>query len=411
MAMLNNDLINEESKKFMQKMMNALQDNDAEQAAAALQEMQNSICQIIEQEFEQYKGVGDMDVLQERGLRKLTSEENEWYQKFIGAVKTGTKQEITNLTSAMPITIIDRVISDMKKRHELLNAISIQDAAGAQRLVMNAVQMASKLGSWGKVTGAITKELQGQIDIIDVTVSKYTAYFIIPKDFVKFNFTFAPMWVDQYIRIILSESIAFGLEKTIIFGDGKDQFIGMTMNLSTTTDGKYSQKTPVKIKNFGEDYTDVIAGLAKDRNNDDRDVPEVLMVVNPQDHIKKIRRLQNTVIYGTGVLDMINLTYPTKIVKSSMMPEGKASVGIAANYFAAINGGTSGIIEFDDSNQFLEDNRVYTTRVYGNGRPIDNTSFAYLDISEIDAPVLPVVVRAGTITTQVETLEPTTPQE
>ncbi|GFI51132.1 hypothetical protein IMSAGC020_02342 [Lachnospiraceae bacterium] len=405
MAMLNNDLINQESQKFMQSMMNALQDNDAEQAAAALQEMQNNICQIIEQEFEQYRGVGDMDVLQDRGLRKLTSEENEWYQKFIGAVKNGTKQEITNLTSAMPVTIIDRVISDMKKRHELLNAINIQDAAGAQRLVMNAVQMASKLGGWGKITGAIANELQGEIDIIDVTAAKYTAYFIIPKDFVKFNFTFAPMWVDQYIRIILSEAVAFGLEKTIISGDGKDQFIGMTMDVSTATDGKYTQKTPVVIKNFGDEFSDVIADLAKDRNGDDRDVPEVLMVVNPQDHIKKIRRLQNTVIYGTGVLDMINLTYPTKIVKSSMMPEGKAAAGIAQNYFAAFNGGTSGIIEYDDSNQFLEDNRVYTTRVYGNGRPIDNTSFAYLDISGIEAPVIPVVVRAGTITTTVGTSE------
>ncbi|EOS79603.1 HK97 family phage major capsid protein [Dorea sp. 5-2] len=403
MAMLNNDLINQESQKFMQKMMNALQDNDAEQAAAALQEMQNSICQMIEQEFEQYKGIGDMDVLQERGLRKLTSEETEWYQKFIGAVKAGTKQEITNLTTAMPVTIIDRVISDMKKRHELLNAINIRDAAGAQKLVMNAVQMASKLGGWGKVTGAIADELQGEIDIIDVTVSKYTAFFIIPKDFVKFNFTFAPMWVDQYIRIILSESIAFGLEKTIVSGDGKDQFIGMMMNISTATEGKYAKKTPVAIKNFGEDYLEVIAGLAKDSNDDDREVPEVLLVVNPQDNIKKIRRIQNTVIYGTGVIDLINLAYPTKVVKSSMMPEGKATVGIAENYFAAINGGTSGIIEFDDSNQFLEDNRVYTTRVYGNGRPIDNTSFAYLDISGVEAPALPVVVKAGTITTKVST--------
>lgn len=400
MAMLNNDLINQETQTFMQKMMNALQNNDAEQAAKALQDMQNSICQMIEHEFEQYKGVGDMDVLQERGLRKLTSDETEWYQKFIGAVKTGSKQEITNLTSAMPITIIDRVISDMKKRHELLSAINITDAAGAQRLVMNAVQMASKLGGWGKIAGSIANELQGDIKIIDVTISKYTAYFIIPKDFVKFNFTFAPMWVDQYIRIILSESVAFGLEKTMVSGDGKDQFIGMTMDVSTATDGKYSQKTPVVIKNFDEDYLGVIATLAKDDNGDDRDVPEVLMVVNPQDYIKKIRRIQNTLIYGTGAIDLINITYPTKVVKSSMMPEGYASVGIAENYFAAINGGTSGIIEYDDSNQFLEDNRVYTTRVYGNGRPVDNTSFLYLDISEIEAPALPVLIKGGTVTTK-----------
>ena len=400
MAMLNNDVINQESKKFMQKMMDALQNDSADQAAEALQEMQNSICQMIEQEFEQYKGIGDMDVLQDRGLRKLTSEETEWYQKFIGAVRTGTKQEITDLTTAMPVTIVDRVIADMKKRHELLSAVNITDAAGAQRLVMNGVQMASKLGGWGTITGAISTELKGAIKTIDVTVSKYTAYFIIPKDFVKFNFPFAPMWVDQDIRIILSESIAFGLEKTFVSGDGKDQFIGMTMDTSTATDGKYSQKTAVAIRNFDEDYTNVIATLAKDSNGDDRDVPEVLMVVNPQDYIKKIRRIQHTLIYGTGAVDLINNTYPTKVVKSSMMPEGKAVAGIAENYFAAINGGTSGIIEYDDSNQFLEDNRVYTTRVYGNGRPIDNTSFVYLDISEIQPPALPVLIKGGSITTK-----------
>ena len=92
MAMRNNDLVNQESKKFMQKMVEALQNNDAEAAAKAMQEMQNGICNVIEQEFEQYKGVGDMEVLQSRGLRKLTSEETDWYQKFICAVKTGAKQ-------------------------------------------------------------------------------------------------------------------------------------------------------------------------------------------------------------------------------------------------------------------------------------------------------------------------------
>lgn len=400
MAMKNNDLINQESKKFFQKMIGALQANDAKQAAEAMQEMQNGICQIIEQEFEQYKGIGDMEVLQSRGLRRLTSEETAWYQSFIGAVKTGAKQEITNLTAAMPVTIIDRVITDMKQRHELLDAIDITDAAGAQKLVMNGVQMASKLGGWGQITSAISTELQGQIKVIDVTVAKYTAYFIIPKDFVKFNFTFAPMWVDQYIRIILSESIAFGLEKTIITGDGSNQFIGMIMDIGSTSAGKYSAKTAKKITNFDEDYAGIVATLAKDGNGDDRTVPEILLVVNPQDYIKKIRRIQNTLIYGTGAVDLINNTYPTKVVQSSMITEGKAAAGIAANYFAAINGGNSGIIEFDDSNQFLEDNRVYTTRVYGNGQPIDNTSFEYLDISEVEAPALPVLIKGGTVTTK-----------
>ncbi len=32
---------------------------------------------------------------------------------------------------------------------------------------------------------------------------------------------------------------------------------------------------------------------------------------------------------------------------------------------------------------FLDDNRLYATHLYGNGMPLDNNSFEYLDISEL----------------------------
>lgn len=398
MPMINRDEINERVKTIFQSLGEAIKNDDAEAAAEAFQEAQVQLCETIEQQFNQYGSIADIAVLQQRGLRALTSEEDAWYQKFIGAVKTGAKQEITNLTAAMPVTIIDRVIDDMKKNHPLLDAITINNAAGAQKLVMNGVQMASKLGGWGQITSAISTELAGQIKVVDVTVAKYTAYFIIPKDYVKFNFTFAPMWVDQYIRIILSESIAFGLEKTIVSGDGNNQFIGMDRDITSVSNNAYSAKTAVAITNWGDDYAAVVAGMAKDDNNDDRTVPEVLLVVNPQDNIKKIRKAQNVITHA-GIIDMISHTWPTKTVTSSMITEGTAIAGIAANYFAAINGGTSGIIEYDDSNQFLQDNRIYTTRVYGNGQPVDNTSFTKLDISGVEDPALPVEVK-GTVSTK-----------
>lgn len=397
--MFNKDIVGETMQKYSEALMNALQENDAKEAAKAIQNAQLEICNAIEAEFEQYQGIGDMEVLQQRGLRKLTSEENGWYQKFISAVKGGAKQEITNLTSAMPVTIIDRVITDMQKAHPLLAEIDIQNAGGSQKLVMNGIQMASKLGGWNVIGSAIATQIAGSIKVVDVTTDKYTAYFLIPKDFVKFNFTFAPMWVDQYIRIVLAESCAFGLEDAIVNGDGEKKPIGMIMDISTSNNGVYSAKTPVAITNFDEDYANVIATLAVDGNGDDRDFDEVLLVVNPQDYIKKIRRIQHTLVYGTGVVDMINNTYPTRVVKSSKMAAGKAAVGIAKNYFAGINGGTSGIVEYDDSAQFLDDIRVYTTRLYGHGQPVDNTSFTYLDISGVEAPALPVKVK-GTVKTK-----------
>ena len=394
--MINKDLIRQESNRFMQDMSAALKAGDAEGAAKALQAMQDGICAAIEKEFEQYGGA-DMAVLEQRGLRRLTSEENSWYQSFIGAVKTGTKQAITNIGSAIPPTVIDRVIEDMKKDHPLLDAIDITNAAGATKLVMNGIQMASKLGSWGAIGAAISQEIAGQVTIIDVTTNKYTAYFTIPKDFVKFNFSFAPVWVDQYIRAVLAESIAFGLESAIISGNGNGKPAGMTMDLSSYSSG-YSAKTANVITNFGDDYAAVIKKLAVDGNGDYRNLQEVILVVNPKDAVSKVRAWQNAVTHA-GIIDLISLTFPTKVVPSAMIAEGTAVVGIAKNYFIGINGGTSGIVEFSDEAQFLNDARVYTTRVYGNGRPVDNTSFEVLNISGVTAPTLPVSV-IGTVTTE-----------
>lgn len=397
--MINKDLMSQEIGKIFQSMADCLKNNDPEGTAEAFQAAQTSLCQMIEKEFEQYQGVSDMAVLQGRGLRALTSEEEAWYQKFISAAKIGTKQAITNLTDAMPVTIIDRVIEDMAKRHPLLEALNIQNAAGATKLVLNGTQMAGKLGSWGAVASSITQQLTGQISVIDITTAKYTAYFVIPKDFVKFNFAFAPMWVDQYIRIVLAESVANGLEQAFISGNGNGRPAGMIMNLSQQTSGAYSAKTATAITNWGADYANVIAGLAVDGNGDYRNVPEVLLVVNPVDNIKKVRRAQYVMGTNGAVIDALNMTWPTKVVTSAFVDQNKAIVGIPGNYFAAINGGASGIVEFSDDYQFLDDARTYTVRVYGQGRPIDNTSFAYLDITNVEEPTFPVSVK-GTVKTK-----------
>lgn len=391
--MKNKDLMKQENFKIVQKLSEAMQAGDADAAAQAIQELHESVATRIEQEFEQYGNVTDMMVLQSRGLRALTSEENEWYQKFIGAVKTGAKQEITNLTDHMVPTIFDRVIEDMRKAHPLLGAIEIRNAAGAVRMVMNAKQMRSLLGSWGPITSAITAQVQGAIRFIDINHNKYTAFFLIPKDFVRFNFGFAPMWVDAYIRNILSETVAFGLEKAIVTGDGDGQPTGLAFDVSAQVNNKYSEKDAVEITTW-DDYRDAIAdNLLLDANGDYRTIGEVLMVVNPVDYIKKIRPATQ-VITQAGIQNMINRAFPTNVVQSPFVTAGTAKVGIAENYFAAINGGQSGIIEYSDEYQFLEDNRVYTTRVYGNGRPVDNVSFLNLDISGLEEYATPVKVTA-----------------
>lgn len=72
------------------------------------------------------------------------------------------------------------------------------------------------------------------------------------------------------------------------------------------------------------------------------------------------------------------------------MEQGKAVLGIAKRYIMAIGTGKGGKIEYSDEYRFLEDERTYLVKLYGTGRPKDNTSFLYLDISNLK-PLYPIV--------------------
>ena len=392
--MLNKDLVQKQNIEIVQAMSNAFKEGNDEEMATAMQSFMDGVAGRIEQEYSELQGTADRNVLQARGIRQLTSAETKFYQSFIEAAKSeNPRQAVANLNIAMPETVVDAVIADMQGSHPLLSAISFQNANGLIKMFTNAQALASNLGTWGVLTSAIATELAGKLKETDLTQAKYSAYIPIPKDYTKFNFGFAPAWVDNYVRLILSESCAYGLEKSILLGDGKAQFIGMAMDTSTATEGKYTAKTKVALTDLGtEAYGAAIAPLAKDANGDYRVVPEVLLVVNPVDYIKKVHPatcVKN--MMGQYVFDVYS--YPTQCIQSAVLAEGAAILGIAKNYFAGVGAGNSGTIEFDDSCQFLEDNRVFTTRLYGMGTPIDNTSFEYLDVSGLEPTGMDVAVR------------------
>ena len=63
---------------------------------------------------------------------------------------------------------------------------------------------------------------------------------------------------------------------------------------------------------------------------------------------------------------------------------------------AGTNGGK---IEYSDEFRFLDDERVYLTKLYGNGRPLDNNAFQLLDITALEAATVEVTVK-GTVATK-----------
>jgi hypothetical protein len=151
----------------------------------------------------------------------------------------------------------------------------------------------------------------------------------------------------------------------------------------------YAAKTAVPVSNFGpESYGGLIASLAIGPNSLNRPVGEVLLIVNPVDYYTKV---MPAIMFqqpdGTWVS---RFPFPTRVVQSAYVTSGKAILGIGRRYIAVLGTGRDGRIEYSDEYKFLEDERYYLIKLYGTGRPMDNTSFLYLDISGLK-PFYPVV--------------------
>lgn len=388
--MKNRDLLKQENIELMQRLSQALNEDDQDAMAEAFTQFASGIEERIMQEYGDLRESKDATILASRGVRQLTSDEKEFYQAWITAANSANpKQALVDLQKAMPETIIDTVIADMKEAHPLLANIDFINCQGAIKMIVNADNI--DLATWDALTTAISTELAGKIDVIDMTMAKLTAFIPVSKDMLALG----PVWLDNYVRIILSEASAAGLEKGILKGTGKNQPIGMCKDLKgSVNQGVYSDKTKVKLTSLDPvEYCNVIAPLAKkpDEVGGFRTVPEVIFVVNPIDYIKKIVPA-STVRAADGTYKNNIFPYPTKVIQSAALDENEGIMGIAKKYFMGVAAGNSGRIEYSDEYQFLEDNRVYITKMYGMGRPKDNNAFQYIDLTELKPVSLKVEV-------------------
>ena len=167
---------------------------------------------------------------------------------------------------------------------------------------------------------------------------------------------------------------------------------------------QYTAKSATVIKDFQPATLGAeIAKLAVDDNNKTRTIRDVIYIVNPVDYFTKVFPA-TTVMGGDGTYRNDVLPYPMTIIQSPAVASGKAVLGLGYRYFAGIGmSSKDGKLEFDDSCQFLEDNRVYKIKLYGNGMPMDNNAFQYHDISQLKPAVVKVeVTNTDPITTTVE---------
>lgn len=384
----------EQEQEYSKKIMNAIKSGDEKEIQTAFEDFHNSLVNSMKQDYKDVIDANDKTILAQRGYRSLTSKETEFYQKFIESAKSSNpKQALEDLLKTeggMPETIYEDVYKDLVDEHPLLSRINFKDVKYLTKWLLN--DHTADKAIWGEINAEITKQIESSFKSIDIVQGKLSAFVIIALDMLELG----PTFLDGYIRTILKEALAAGLEFGIVKGKGvKGEPVGLNRDIhkgvSVNEETGYPEKEKVTVKSFSiKDYCELIADhLVKKENGKIRKLAEVQLIVNPIDYLKKIIPA-TTVQAADGTYKNNLFPFPTEVIQSNVLDEGEAIICILPEYFFGVGASKNASLEYSDEFKFLEDKRVYKSKMFGFGRAEDNTSAAVLDISNVDPAYITV---------------------
>ena len=214
-------MIKFDTKQHHTDIVEALKAGDEQQLSSALEAFGESVKEKVLADAAEISESADAAVLAQRGYRQLTTQEKKWYQKAIAALKSENPKQAFNAIigseneeDLMPSTIIEDVYRNLKENHPILGAINFQYVGYMTKWILNdhSVQKAV----WGPLNSEIVKEITSAFKTIDITQSKLAAYAVIENDMLDLG----PTFLDGYIRTVLAEAMACGMEAGICSGSG-----------------------------------------------------------------------------------------------------------------------------------------------------------------------------------------------
>ncbi len=387
--MLGTTITREQQKEACLAMQKAFLSGDEKEIQEAMTKFHESVAESIKQDY--LEADGDRTILAQRGYRQLTAEETKFYEKLVQAAKDpAPKQALTTLISGngMPETIIEDVYRNLIDEHPLLSRISFTNVKYLTRFILNDHTVQKAI--WGTINSEITQEITSSFKVVSLAQCKLTAYALIDKDMLDLG----PTYLDNYVRTVLQEALACGLEAAIVSGNGHNCPIGLDRDIhdgvSVNSSTGYPQKTPVKVTSFlPADYGKLLATLAKTEKGRLRKFDEVTMICNQIDYLTKIMPA-TTVLNNMGLYSKDVFPFPTEVIRSNEVAEGQAIICLPDEYFFGIGSSKEGNIEFSDEFKFLEDMRTLKIKLYGMGKAFDNTVAILIDISKLDPTYITV---------------------
>lgn len=401
--------------KSAAKIAEAFQSGDAKQMESAWDAFGNEIAESIRADFDLYSQSKDDQVLANRGYRTLTAKETAWYTGIAQALKRAESKQAfidilgdEHVDDLMPETVIEDVLRYLIETRPLLSKIRFANAGYSTKWIIN--DSTVQKGSWGTIDSKVTNEIKGALKVLDITQAKYTAFCIIPLDLLDMG----PVFLDAFIRAVLAEALGYGLEDAVVNGTGVNMPIGMTKNPNGDFNQStgYPDKEKVAVTSFTPvDYGKLVAKVARTEKGKMRDIKGVVLLVNTIDYLTKVMPATTVLAPEVGGYVRDLFPFPTEVIESNVVKTGTAVLGVLEDYTLAVGGKRNGAITFDDSVRFLDDVRTFKLIQHAAGRAYDNTSFAVLDISNLDPAYVTVknvnaaAAAAATVETQSDTSE------
>jgi hypothetical protein len=346
----------------------ATQEGTPEQQSVALNAMIEALASDVQSDIlnQVNESILDRSIMQARGSNVLTSEE----MKFFNAVvQDGGFKD----TETLPKTTQERIFDDLVEEHPLLQHIGLQNLGAVTEFIYGDPEGAAV---WGPLFGDIQGQLNATFRKESISQLKLTAFIPLANDMLKLG----PVWVERYVRTMITEAMAVGLEKGFVAGTGKDQPIGLLKDLKgNVVDGVYPDKATAGTLTFepGRKTINELKGVVKklairpvgkDEKEKVRNVAgKVVMVTNPFDtfDIQANATIQN----AAGVY-VTNLPFNPTPTESVFVPQGKILFFVKGEYIAAM-GGTEPIKKFDQT-LAMEDATLYIAKQFATGKPKDN---------------------------------------
>ncbi|HFK1781676.1 phage major capsid protein [Bacillus cereus] len=363
----------------------ATQEGTAEEQSVALSSMIEALATDVRADIlnQVNESMVDRSIMQSRGANVLTSEE----MKFFNAVveEGGFKS-----TETLPKTTQERIFDDLVEDHPFLQHIGLENLGAVTEFIYGDPEGAAV---WGPLFDGIKGQLNATFRKDSISQLKLTAFIPLANDMLKLG----PVWVERYVRTMITEAMKVGLERGFVAGTGKNEPIGLLKDPSgSVVNGVYPDKKPVGTLTFEpgrktiNELKDVVKLLAKKLNADgsDADRPKniagkVVMVTNPFDtfDIQANATIQN----AAGVY-VTSLPFNPILTESVFVPQGKVLFFVKGQYVAAM-GGTEPIKKYEET-LALEDATVYIAKQYATGKPKDKyTSQVYtLKLEEVTPP-------------------------